>query len=217
MTLTVSVMNPFVYICFTTLASVCLGLLLLVNGFNFAGAVLIIVNAGAIAMVFLFVCMLSARNEVIHRRSDFLKISFFFLVTCLLGGFCAYNYNMLEESFNLISQSSDVAAHITSSLKMQNNSFVFESSLPDDFSLISHILILEENNSFFGFLPIIGVMLVIVMVVAILVTQRTKTTGLKNAQMTALSIWPRRWTWDRGTICSPGLEPRTKFNFFKWH
>ncbi len=69
-TLTLYSMTPFIFIIFLTVVTFTLGLILVLNNLFFAGAVLIIVNAGAIAMVFLFVCVLSSRKTTVNRSSS---------------------------------------------------------------------------------------------------------------------------------------------------
>lgn len=59
--------TPFVSIIFVTGMSAILGFFLLVLDLGFAGMVLIIVNAGAIAVVFLFVCILAKRDTNVNR------------------------------------------------------------------------------------------------------------------------------------------------------
>ena len=77
--------SPFVYIIFATVISFILGLLLISLGLVFAGAVLIIVNSGAIAMVFLFVCVLSSRNIFINRAISVQTLFFYFLLRAMLN------------------------------------------------------------------------------------------------------------------------------------
>ena len=81
--------SPFIYIIFATALSFCLGLLLVSVGLVFAGSVLIIVNSGAIAMVFLFVCVLSSRNVFVNRLISVPTLAgylFVFFVAVLFSG-----------------------------------------------------------------------------------------------------------------------------------
>lgn len=60
--------TPFISILFLVAISAALGFFLISVDLGFAGAVLIIVNAGALAMVFLFVCVLARRETVVARK-----------------------------------------------------------------------------------------------------------------------------------------------------
>jgi NADH:ubiquinone oxidoreductase subunit 6 (subunit J) len=186
-------LSQFIYICFVTLTSVCLGLLLLANGLSFAGSVLIIVNAGAVAMVFLFVCILSARNTIVSRRITPAKYLMLVLIALFFATCFFFNYQKMIEMWFL-------DEHNVLDLGVSKNSILLRTSLPEDFSLASHIILLEKNNSFLGFLPLLGFFLVTVMVIAILVTQRTKSNVVDSVQ-------DRRWVWDESIARAPGRNP----------
>jgi NADH:ubiquinone oxidoreductase subunit 6 (subunit J) len=163
--LSVYSLSPFIFIIFATAASFCLGLLLVANGLTFAGAILIIVNSGAIAMVFLFVCVLSARKTVVSRYTSSLTLSFYFLFSVLgVAGVFGLFYYLLSESnfFNM-----------TYPFVHKATGVLLENVVSNDLSVASHLLFLEKNIFFSNYLFLLGVFLLLSMCVAILVTKRT--------------------------------------------
>jgi hypothetical protein len=133
----------------------------------------------------------------VQRRLDALKMTLLAFSGPIFALFCSYNYAALSSArhFNDKASALRLDNEVSSSFinLVHQQSFVLESSLPDDFSLASHVLLLDSNNSFYGFLPLLGLMLVITMIIAILVTQRTKTSYLAEDK-SERAYWPRRWT-----------------------
>jgi hypothetical protein len=161
-------MTPFIFIIFLTAVTFTLGLLLVLNNLFFAGAVLIIVNAGAIAMVFLFVCVLSSRKTTVNRSSSV----FITLVNSLvLLFFSWFAYSLFAWGGPAWLQADPVRPYV-------GNPDAFSALLSfSDWSVASHLLLIENNSSNPGILFLLGTILLISMCVAILITKRTLKSG----------------------------------------
>jgi NADH:ubiquinone oxidoreductase subunit 6 (subunit J) len=162
-------MTPFIFIIFLTVVTFTLGLILVLNNLFFAGAVLIIVNAGAIAMVFLFVCVLSSRKTTVNRSSSV----FITLVNSLVLLFFFWFANVLfVYKEGALTTKSDLYNHFVI------NPDAFSALLSfSDWSVASHLLLIENNSNNPGILFLLGIILLISMCVAILITKRTLKSG----------------------------------------
>lgn len=169
-TLTIYSMTPFIFIIFLTAVTFLLGLVLILNNLFFAGAVLIIVNAGAIAMVFLFVCVLSSRKVTVSRSSPvfitLINSSFFLFFLWLATIFFSYT----GQTAPLRQDTANIFSKATGSSFSELLSF-------SDWSVTCHLLLIENNVDFPGILLLLGLFLLISMCVAILITKRTLKSG----------------------------------------
>lgn len=156
--------SPFVYIIFATVVSFLLGMLLVSLGLVFAGSVLIIVNSGAIAMVFLFVCVLSSRNIFVNRLVSIQVFFFYLLVFLIIINFLAF---LFKQFFSETNFSNSLTPYVD-----KTPFSLIENMYSNDYSVISHLLLLENNIFFPNLLTVLGIFLIFSMCAAIIITKR---------------------------------------------
>jgi hypothetical protein len=113
--------TPFISILFLVAISAALGFFLISVDLGFAGAVLIIVNAGALAMVFLFVCVLARRETVVARKFSSHYVLpvcgvffvFLFLFSSFLNFFIYNNLSLEALSSTLLAGPSSVGLRVS--------------------------------------------------------------------------------------------------------
>lgn len=171
--------SPFVSVVFVTSLSAILGFFLLSIDLGFAGMVLIIVNAGAIAVVFLFVCILAKRETVVTR---FVPLFFFPCMAVFFFAMTNLSTRLLGFLFSCV-----LDEHYTNPVFF---SPVKESLRLSDVSVSSHLVLTIFSPQWWPVLGLVGLFLFLVMVVAINVT-KTWVFDRANSSKNNLSLPPR--------------------------
>jgi NADH:ubiquinone oxidoreductase subunit 6 (subunit J) len=143
-----------------TALSAILGFFLLAVDLGFAGMVLIIVNAGAIAVVFLFVCILAKRETIVTR---FVPLFFFPCMAAFFFAMTNLSARLLGFLFNSMLDERGIDVNYTNVVKSTLR-------LSDD-SISSHLFLTIFSPQWWPVLLLIGLFLFLVMVVAINVTK----------------------------------------------
>lgn len=129
--------------------------------------VLIIVNAGAIAVVFLFVCILAKRETVVTRAVPLLFFPcmavFFFAMTNLSTRILGFLVSSVFDEH--------LATVNNNPLISSSSTFVKDSLRIADHSLSSHLFLTIFSPQWWPVLILVGFFLFLIMIVAINVTK----------------------------------------------